>query len=117
MLLTPFFFHFTMYEKAKKHPIGGHVCLTYCIYMQLVGLGASVLVAVWGLVQHYANQRGTVWSPWVPWTFGDWLGLFLRMVCIVAPVMLLISLLPYRYVKRGVAEQEKEEERKKAKLD
>lgn len=105
-----FFFHFWAYDLAKKHKIGNHICLTYCLFMQLIGLAAVLIISLWQVLLHFANQRGSVWNAWVPWGFTDWLKLFLSTAAVFAPIMLLISLLPYRYIKR---ESEKLEEEKK----
>ena len=107
-----FFLHFTMYDKARKHPLGGRVGLTYCLYMQLVGVGVGLLMTGWSFLQHYANQRGSAWAEWTPWGVGEFVGMFLKGMLILAPIMLLLSLLPYRYVKREMEKPEGKDEPK-----
>lgn len=106
--MTLFFLHFEMYHQAQKHPIRGNIGLAYFLYMQLAGIVAAIMMYVCALIQHNVAGHDGPGYVWVPWGIGDLFSIVFRAALFLVPAMFLVSLLPYRYIKREMQQAEED---------
>ncbi len=94
------FLSFELYYQAKKHPIGGHVCLTYCLLHEALVIIAILLGigAVW--IENTLHPRSLT-TPKTPLQNLVTLGWTMAIGFLVT---LVFALAAYPYVRKNMEE-------------